>query len=191
RKPVPEWPAEVLRPTWIQPRQRGRRLAERKAERVRAVGLDPVDPDRGRAVGEDREGVDEGTHPDLRPSRRVAASFEVVTTRNQCERERDAHRRLFVVKPLEDVQYTRDENERDGYLPRSAPPPAETSREHDQRKPRRNDQRARQPRNGVRRNSFDQLHTTRDLGRHRRRDVEETGNGDEGGEQERRAPGRR
>jgi hypothetical protein len=190
RKPVPEGPAQVGRSPRIQPRERGRRLAERKPERVGPVGLDPVDPERRRAVGEDRQCVGEGEHADLQPGRRIAASVEVVAARDQRERKRDAHRRLFVVEPLEDVQHCRDENERDGQLPGPAAPAPKTSREHDQRQPSGDDQCACQPRNGVRRYPFDQLHAAGELRRHGRGDVEDSRHSDEGGEHEWRAPRR-
>ena len=110
-----------------------------------------------------------------------------MATRDERERERDAHGRLLVVQSFEDVQHRRNDHERDRQLPGAAASSPKTSREHDQRQPRRNDQRARQARNGVRSDALDQLHTFGELRRHGRRDVEDPGRGDEGGEDKRRA----
>ena len=131
REPVAEWPAQVGRASWIESCERRHCLAECKAERVRPIGFDPVDPERRGAVGEDRNRVDERAEADLRPRRRIAVAVEVVTTRDESERERGAHRGLLVVQPLENVQHRRHEHERDRQLPGAATASPKTSREHD------------------------------------------------------------
>ena len=178
----------MRRPTRIQPCERRRGLAESEPERVRAVGFDPVDPQGRRSVGENRNRVGEGAEADLRPRRRVAAALEVVTTRHERERQRDADGRLLVVQTFEDVQDRRDQHEHDRQLPCAASPSPKTSREHDQRQSSGDDQCACEARDGIRSDAFDQLYSIGELRRHGRGDVEDSSDSDECSEDERRAP---
>src|SRR4029077_1244815 len=119
-EPLAERSVEMGRPARIESRESGRRFSDSEPERVRPVGLDPVDPQGRRSVGEDRKRVDDGPDADLYPRRRVAAALEVVSPRDQGKRKRNAYRRLLVVEPFEDVQEGGNEHERDRQLPGAA-----------------------------------------------------------------------